>query len=148
MLSRVKLSHLAAAATLAILMGMPAVPNVAVAQDREVRREARDDRREARQENRHAQQRNEARRDRDNNRSRVVIRNGSNDRSRIVVRDRDRDHWRGRSYAQGSSAFIVLGPRTVYRDFGPNWCRGLHRGRHYDRRNGWHAGRHYGPFRC
>lgn len=156
MLSRVKLSHFAAAATLAILMGMPAVPDVAAAQDREVRRDSRDDRRDARQERREGGrearqerrgERGEARRDR-NDSSRVVIRSGSNDRSRVVIRDRDRD-WRhaGRSFAQGS-AFVVLGPRTVYRDYGPNWCRGLHRGRHFDRRNGWHAGRHYGPYRC
>ena len=47
-----------------------------------------------------------------------------------------------------SVGFAVLGPRVVYRAYGAGWCRGLHRGRHYDRRNGWHSGRHYGPFRC
>ena len=47
-----------------------------------------------------------------------------------------------------SVGFAVLGPRVVYRAYGSGWCRGLHRGRHYDRRNGWHSGKHYGPFRC
>jgi hypothetical protein len=74
--------------------------------------------------------------------------------TRTVVRhDRDRDHrwsWRhhhgSRSYA--AVDFVILGPRVAYRTYGAGWCRGLHRGRHWDRRAGWHAGRHYGPFRC
>jgi hypothetical protein len=80
--------------------------------------------------------------------NRTVVR-GDRDR-RHVVRDRDRDrrHVIVRSRPSSSVAFVVLGPRVVYRAYGAGWCRGLHRGRHWDRRIGWHAGRHYGPFRC
>jgi hypothetical protein len=66
----------------------------------------------------------------------------------VVRRDHDRRRVTVRSRSSTSVAFVVLGPRVVYRAYGAGWCRGLHRGRHYDRRNGWHAGRHYGPFRC
>jgi hypothetical protein len=70
--------------------------------------------------------------------TRTVVRHRDGDRRRVVVRSRP----------STSVAFVVLGPRVAYTAYGSGWCRGLHRGRHYDRRNGWHAGRHYGPFRC
>jgi hypothetical protein len=70
----------------------------------------------------------------------VVVRN----HNRRVVRDR----VVVRSSPSVSVGFVVLGPRVAYRAYGAGWCRGLHRGRHWDRRIGWHAGRHYGPFRC
>ena len=81
---------------------------------------------------------------------RHVVRDRDRDRRRVIVRDRDRDrrHVIVRSRPSSSVAFVVLGPRVVYRAYGAGWCRGLHRGRHWDRRIGWHAGRHYGPFRC
>ena len=70
--------------------------------------------------------------------TRTVVRHRDGDRRRVVVRSRP----------STSVAFVVLGPRVAYRAYGAGWCRGLHRGRHWDRRSGWHAGRHYGPFRC
>jgi hypothetical protein len=61
--------------------------------------------------------------------TRTVVR--ESDRRRVVVR-RDDYRWRsGRSYAATSVAFVVLGPRVVYRAYGPGWCIGLHRGRHW-----------------
>jgi len=71
----------------------------------------------------------------------VVVRR---DHNRRVIRDRVVI----RSSPSASVGFVVLGPRVAYRAYGSGWCRGLHRGRHWDRRVGWHAGRHYGPFRC
>ena len=45
--------------------------------------------------------------------------------------------------------FVFLGgPRVIVRGYGPGWCRGLHRGRHWAPRIGWHAGTHRGLFRC
>jgi hypothetical protein len=94
------------------------------------------------------------------NRSRVSVssqprRERFSNRSRtrtVVSRDRHRDRswaWRHRgSHSFAQASFVILGPRVVYRSYGPGWCRGLHRGRHWDRRIGWHAGRHFGPFRC
>jgi len=70
--------------------------------------------------------------------TRTVVRHRDGDRRRVIVRSRP----------STSVSFVVLGPRVAYRAYGAGWCRGLHRGRHWDRRNGWHAGRHYGPFRC
>lgn len=43
---------------------------------------------------------------------------------------------------------VVLGPRVVYRSYGPGWCRGLHRGYHWAPKIGWHSRRHVGLFRC
>jgi hypothetical protein len=34
------------------------------------------------------------------------------------------------------------------RGYGPGWCRGLHRGRHWAPRAGWHAATHRGLYRC
>jgi hypothetical protein len=70
--------------------------------------------------------------------TRTVVRHRDGDRRRVIVRSRP----------STSVAFVVLGPRVAYRAYGAGWCRGLHRGRHWDRRVGWHAGRHFGPFRC
>ena len=84
---------------------------------------------------------------------RTVVRSDrDNDRRRVIVRrDRDRDHDRRRyghrSYAS-SVAFVVLGPRVVYRSYGSGWCRALHNGRHWAPRTGWHRGRHVGAVRC
>ena len=63
--------------------------------------------------------------------------------------DRRFDDRRNRvrpGYRQG---FVFLGgPRVVVRGYGPNWCRGLHRGYHWAPRIGWHAATHRGLFRC
>jgi hypothetical protein len=71
----------------------------------------------------------------------VVVRR---DHNRRVIRDRVVI----RSSPSTSVGFVVLGPRVVYRAYGSGWCRGLHRGRHWVPRIGWHAGRHFGAFRC
>jgi hypothetical protein len=70
--------------------------------------------------------------------TRTVVRHRDGDRRRVIVRSRP----------STSVGFVVLGPRVHYAAYGSGWCRGLHRGRHWDRVHGWHAGRHYGPFRC
>jgi hypothetical protein len=158
MLSRAKASYLAAAAALVILSGVTVSSNIASAQSGI--QLAQVEKRDA-QDNRRSESRREKRRDasssrtssrtvvrRDSDRRRVVVRDSS--RRHVVVRDRDRDRRRViiRSRPSTSVAFVVLGPRVVYRAYGAGWCRGLHRGRHWDRRIGWHAGRHWGPFRC
>ena len=161
MLSKVRATSYAAAATLVILSGITAVPTVAAAQNLQLAQADRrdgDNRREARRESRKDSARSERRETRrDNVRSdrREARRdNARGDRrsgNRIVVRShRGNDRWRDarRSYGASTVAFVVLGPRVTYRSYGAGWCRGLHRGRHFDRRVGYHAGRHYGPFRC
>ena len=45
-----------------------------------------------------------------------------------------------------SALAVVIG--IIVRGYGPGWCRGLHRGRHWAPGIGFHAGRHYGLFRC
>jgi hypothetical protein len=37
---------------------------------------------------------------------------------------------------------------VIVRNYGPGWCRGLHRGYHWAPRIGWHRGTHRGLFRC
>jgi hypothetical protein len=74
----------------------------------------------------------------------ITNRDHKNTTRKVIRRDRVVIHSR----PSVSVGFAVLGPRVVYRAYGAGWCRGLHRGRHFDRRNGWHSGRHYGPFRC
>lgn len=69
--------------------------------------------------------------------TRTVVRR-DNDRRRVVVRSRP----------SSSVAFVVLGPRVVYRAYGSGWCRALHSGRHWAPRIGWHRGRHVGAVRC
>lgn len=63
--------------------------------------------------------------------------------------DRDGGRRRGRidrGYSGGATTFFFMGgPRVVT---GGGWCRGLHRGRHFAPRVGWHAGQHRGLFRC
>lgn len=76
-------------------------------------------------------------RDYTNNRS---SRDYSNNRSNRRV------YYRGRSST--TVAFVVLGPRVVYRSYGSGWCRALHSGRHFAPRIGWHRGRHVGAVRC
>lgn len=44
--------------------------------------------------------------------------------------------------------FAYLGPWVIVRGYGPGWCRGLHRGYHWDPINGWHYGLHRSLFRC
>ncbi|MFN3889840.1 MAG: hypothetical protein ACK4MV_05525 [Beijerinckiaceae bacterium] len=45
--------------------------------------------------------------------------------------------------------FVYLGgPRVIVREYGPGWCRGLHRGYHWAPRIGWHYGTHHGLYRC
>ena len=166
MLSRAKASYLAAATSLVILSGMTVSSNVASAQSRvqlaqAEKRDAQDNRKSEsrREQRRETSQSREGRSSRDarstrpreitttRSSTRTVVRS---DRDRRHVRDRDRDRRRViiRSRPSTSVAFVVLGPRVVYRAYGPGWCRGLHSGRHWARRIGWHAGRHYGPFRC
>ncbi|HET7680880.1 MAG TPA: hypothetical protein VFK79_12210 [Xanthobacteraceae bacterium] len=158
MLSRAKASYLAAAAALVILSGVTVSSNTASAQSgiqpaQVEKRDAQDNRRsESRRE-----QRRDASREGRSTRSREITTTGQSDRTvvrrdsdrrHVVVRDRDRRRVIVRSRPSTSVAFVVLGPRVVYRAYGAGWCRGLHRGRHWDRRIGWHAGRHWGPFRC
>jgi len=72
---------------------------------------------------------------------------GEKTKTRTVIKHRDSDrrvvvfHSRPRT----TVTFVVLGPRRHYR---PGWCRGLHRGTHWAPGIGWHAGRHFGRFRC
>ena len=148
MLSKAKASYLAAAAALVILSGVTVSSTIASAQNRI--QLAQVEKKDA-QDNRKSESRREQRRETSQNRdarSRTVVRS-DRDR-RHVDRDRDRDRRRViiRSRPSSSVGFVVLGPRVVYRAYGPGWCRGLHSGRHWARRIGWHAGRHYGPFRC
>jgi hypothetical protein len=81
---------------------------------------------------------------------RTTVRTGNNNTVRATHtsnRNWDRRHHR---YYRGRStiAFVVLGPRAVYRSYGSGWCRALHSGRHYAPRIGWHGGRHVGAVRC
>jgi hypothetical protein len=173
MLSRLKASCLAAAAVLVLsgsvvspTVAAPAQGNIQLAQNdqrdnnrgNETRRSSSNEVRSNRSSSREIRSSNRDRvsassnRSRSNVSSRTVVRHDNN-RSRVVVHDRDRDHrwsWRhhsgSRSYA--TTTFVVLGPRVHYAAYGAGWCRGLHRGRHFDRIHGWHAGKHYGPFRC
>lgn len=79
---------------------------------------------------------------------RVVRDRRFEDRRRFDDRRRydDRRYRYRPGYRQG---FVFLGgPRVIVRGYGPNWCRGLHRGYHWAPRIGWHAGTHRGLFRC
>jgi hypothetical protein len=161
MLSRIKLSSLAAVATLGFLSGVIAAPTQALAQAGtepvkvEKQQEGqsgrqgesrRDQRRDAGS-SRETSTKSDVKIDRSRTTTRTTIRrDGDRDRSRITLRDRDRDRdrWRGRS-SHAAVTFVILGPRHHYR---PGWCRGLHRGKHYAPGQGWHAGRHVGLFRC
>src|SRR5688572_13799948 len=157
MLSRAKASYLAAATSLVILSGVTVSSNVASAQSRVQLAQA--EKRDA-QDNRKSEPRSKQRREisqsrdghssrdiKSNKSTRTVVRSDHNTR-RVVVHNRDRRHVVVHSRPSTSVAFVALGPRVVYSAYGAGWCRGLHRGRHWDRRVGWHAGRHYGPFRC
>jgi hypothetical protein len=83
-------------------------------------------------------------------------RNASSDRSRHVISTRTTNRTVVhrdrrvvvRSHSSNSVAFVVLGPRAVYRSYGSGWCRALHSGRHWAPRIGWHRGRHVGAVRC
>lgn len=57
-------------------------------------------------------------------------------------------HWRYRDRSAGRAFMFLGGPRIIVRGYGPGWCRGLHRGYHRAPGIGWHAGRHYGLYRC
>jgi hypothetical protein len=157
MLSRAKVSYLAAAASLVILSGVTVSSNIASAQSRiqlaqVEKRDAQDNRKSESQskQRRETSQNREGRSSREiksKTSSRTVVRS-DRDRRPEFIRDRDRRRVVIHSRPSSSVAFVVLGPRVVYRAYGPGWCRGLHSGRHWARRIGWHAGRHYGPFRC
>ncbi len=73
---------------------------------------------------------------------------------RTVVRDDRRwdrryDRRWDRRVVRGQTPFVYLGgPRIIVREFGPGWCRGLHRGYHRAPRIGWHNGTHRGLYRC
>jgi len=162
MLSRANTSYLAAAAALVILSGMTVSPNIASAQSGIQLAQAEKGERDKRRTESRSEQRREGSSSREgrsnrevkSTRSREITTTGESrrtvvrsDRDRRHVRDRDRDRRRViiRSRPSSTVAFVVLGPRRVYR---PGWCRGLHRGHHWAPRIGWHAGRHYGLFRC
>lgn len=69
--------------------------------------------------------------------------------NRRYSRDRRYDDRRYRVRPGYRSDFVFLGgPRVIVRGYGPNWCRGLHRGNHWAPGIGWHAGTHRGLFRC
>jgi|tagenome__1003787_1003787.scaffolds.fasta_scaffold19849621_1 hypothetical protein len=178
MLSRKKYTQLAAVAALTLLFGANASltsaraqtgVQVAQADQKHMQKSSRADMRSASTARAQAQtdQNTEKSRKRDARRS--SSRNVSSDRTRhtvrsnrtgrtvssrtttrTVVRHRDGDRRRVVVHSRPSTSvgFVVLGPRVAYTAYGSGWCRGLHRGRHWDRRHGWHAGRHYGPFRC
>lgn len=74
----------------------------------------------------------------------TVRRDRDNVRANITIRDRDRDRFHRRGH-ESFAAFVILGPRHHYRS---GWCRGLHRGYHWAPGVGRHAGRHFGLFRC
>lgn len=68
---------------------------------------------------------------------------------RRYSRDRRDDDRRYRMRPGYRPDFMFMGgPRVVVRGYGPNWCRGLHRGYHFAPRIGWHAANHRGLFRC
>lgn len=165
MLSRLKVSYLAAAAMLAISAGIVATPDIASAQGGTQFAQAGDNRRsESRREHRSDNARSDrsrntvttrqvVRRDIQNDRRHVVRHDIHRDRRHVVVR---RDNWRygyGHGYGYGSYAaaplaFVVLGPRVTYASYGSGYCRALHSGRHWATRIGWHRGRHVGAVRC
>ena len=146
MLSKAKASYLAAAAALVILSGVTVSSTIASAQSRQPAQVEKQDAQDNRKSESRREQRRETSQNRDT-RSRTVVRS-DRDRRPDFIRDRDRRRVIIRSRPSSSVGFVVLGPRVVYRAYGPGWCRGLHSGRHWARRIGWHAGRHYGPFRC
>jgi len=58
-------------------------------------------------------------------------------------------YYDDRRYRARPRDFVFLGgPRVIVRNYGPGWCRGLHRGYHWAPRIGWHRGTHRGLFRC
>lgn len=61
---------------------------------------------------------------------------------------RDDRRW-DRREVRGRAPFVYLGgSRIVVREYGPGWCRGLHRGYHRAPRVGWHNATHRGLYRC
>ena len=60
---------------------------------------------------------------------------------------RDDRRW-DRREVRGRAPFVYLGgSRIVVREYGPGWCRGLHRGYHRAPRVGWHNATHRGLYR-
>ncbi len=53
-----------------------------------------------------------------------------------------------RSHAERPTFMFLGGNRIVVRQYGPGWCRGLHRGYHRAPRIGWHSRNHRGLYRC
>jgi hypothetical protein len=68
---------------------------------------------------------------------------------RRYSRDRRDDRRRERARPGHRSDFMFLGgSRVIVRNYGPGWCRGLHRGYHRAPGLGWHGQTHRGLFRC
>ena len=68
---------------------------------------------------------------------------------REVTRTRPSVRYRERDRTRAEPGFVFLGgPRIIVRSYGYGWCRGLHRGRHWAPRIGWHTATHRGLFRC
>jgi hypothetical protein len=156
MLSRTKCAQLAAVAALTIMLGANASMTTASAQSGiQLAQADRKDMQQSRRGNMHAPA-NTARAQADRKDGKQTTHKSTTTRRVTTNRDHKtttrkvihKDRVVVHSRPSVSVGFAVLGPRVVYRAYGAGWCRGLHRGRHFDRRNGWHAGRHYGPFRC
>jgi hypothetical protein len=132
-------AQLAMMATLAILLGSTAAPTTASAQKGD--KNAQSDRRDVQKSKshvnksqRHTTTKTVIRKDRDHARS-----DKRHTNTKVVIRTRTTAVY---------VPFVVLGPRVTYASYGSGWCRGLHRGRHWAPRIGWHAGQHVGPVRC
>ena len=144
MLMKSKPTQLALAATLVVLLGATAAPNMASAQSGLQLAQADYGRKEAQKP---AKPRATTKAQRPDTirttttRTKTVVKS---DRPRVIG-DRDRVVVRSRTTVV---PFVVMGPRVVYRSYGAGWCRGLHRGHHTAPGIGWHAGTHVGPVRC
>ena len=163
MLSRNKFAQLAAVAALTVLFGANASMTNANAQagvqaDQKNMQHSRkgDVRSSSTAARAQAQTEQNTKKSRKSDTQRSSSRKVSSDRSRHVtstrtvnrtVVHRDR-RVVVRSQPSSSVAFVVLGPRVVYRSYGSGWCLALHNGRHWAPRIGWHRGRHVGAVRC
>jgi uncharacterized membrane protein YhiD involved in acid resistance len=150
MLSISKYGQLAAVATLVVLLGATAAPNMASAAKGD-NAQAENGRRDVQKSKSHV------------NKSHVnkshVNKSQRHTTTKTVVRT-DRDHARSDRRHVNTRVivrtrttavyvpFVVLGPSVAYASYGSGWCRGLHRGRHWAPGIGWHAGQHVGRVKC
>ena len=163
MLSRNKFAQLAAVAALTVLFGANASMSTANAQagaqaDQKNMQHSRkgDVRHSSTTARAQAQTEQNTQKSRKSDTKRSSSRKVSSDRSRHVTSTRTVNRTVVRrdrrvvvnSHPSSSVAFVVLGPRVVYRSYGSGWCRALHSGRHWAPRIGWHRGRHVGAVRC